>query len=151
MTFAERLSPSGWLVDYLMARGATANRVRKGSMVLSHVGVALGMLGGALGGPTLALISLFVAAVFFGPGSASIFGVSQTLAGPRAAHQWVGIQNCVGNIAGMVAPFVTGFLVERTGHFFWAFAVACVITVVGIFAWGVMIKKVAPIDWQFAE
>jgi sugar phosphate permease len=45
------------------------------------------------------------------------------------------MQNCVANIAGIVAPVLTGFLVERTGHFSAALTFAAAIAAVGALAW----------------
>jgi len=67
----------------------------------------------------------------FGFSSATCFAIGQTLAGPRAAAKWAGVQNCLGNIAGIVAPVVTGFVVQETGQFFWAFAIACAVRRIG--------------------
>ena len=67
--------------------------------------------------------------------------------GPRAAGNWVGVQNCIGNISGVVCPLVTGFVVERTGEFFWAFAIACGVTLLGLVAWCIIISRVEPLSW----
>ena len=96
------------------------------------------------------IASLFVAEVSFGFGSPNIFAIGQTLAGPRAAGKWVGFQNCVGNLAGIVAPIVTGMVVDRTGEFTWAFAVAAAVSLTGVVGWGLMIHRVEPIDWTAA-
>ncbi|MGD0189942.1 MAG: MFS transporter [Rhizomicrobium sp.] len=147
LVYAASASASGWAADRWMAAGASANRVRKTAMCVSLGGVALAMLGCAFGGTTLAVVSLFAAGLFFGPGTATIYAVGQTLAGPRAAGKWIGVQNCVGNIAGIVAPVITGQVIDRTGQFFWAFAIACAITVAGMAAWGLVIRRVAPLTW----
>ena len=52
-----------------------------------------------------------------GMNSPSNPSVTQTFAGPRATGRWMGIQNAVGNVAGMTAPVVTGYLVQETGHY----------------------------------
>ncbi|HWS68661.1 MAG TPA: hypothetical protein VN325_38320 [Steroidobacteraceae bacterium] len=67
--------------------------------------------------------------------------------GPRAAGQWMGIQNLVGNLSGVVAPLVTGYVVDRTGHFYWAFAIAAAITLAGSLAFGIVIRCVEPVVW----
>jgi nitrate/nitrite transporter NarK len=105
------------------------------------------MLGCMVGSAPVAIASLFVAGVAFGFGSPNIFAIGQTLAGPRAAGKWVGFQNCVGNLAGIVAPIVTGVVVDRTGEFTWAFAVAGLVSLTGVVGWGLMIPRIAPIDW----
>jgi ACS family D-galactonate transporter-like MFS transporter len=54
---------------------------------------------------------LILASFVFGLYTANLFAVTQTLAGVAAA----------GNLAGIVAPVVTGFIVERTLGFYFAF------------------------------
>lgn len=147
LVYAASSQMTGWLSDRWMRSGASANRVRKTGMVASHMGVALAMLGCAFGNSGLCIASLFLAGVCFGPGSVNVFAIPQTLAGPRAAGKWVAVQNSIGNISGVVGPLITGFLVDRTGSFFWAFAVSCAIAAIGIFAWGVMIPRVTPLAW----
>jgi sugar phosphate permease len=61
--------------------------------------------------------------------------VPQTLAGPRLAGRWVGMQNCVANFAGIIAPVLTGFLVQRTGHFSAALMVAAAFAALGVVGW----------------
>ena len=147
VAYAISSQATGWALDLWMRSGASANRVRKTGMITSHVGVALAMIGCALGTSSLCVASLFLAGLSFGPSSANIYAVGQTLAGPRAAGKWVGVQNCLGNISGVLGPLITGFVIDRTGQFYWAFVIACAFTLVGILAWGVIIPRVAPIDW----
>ncbi|HEX4159310.1 MAG TPA: MFS transporter [Rhizomicrobium sp.] len=147
LVYAASAQVTGWLADFWMEKGASANRVRKTAIIASHAGLALAMFGCAFGNMAVCMGSLFLAGVSFGPGSANVFAIGQTLAGPRAAGKWVGVQNCLGNISGIVGPLITGFVIDRTGDFFWAFAAACAITLVGILAWGVIIPRVAPLAW----
>jgi hypothetical protein len=53
----------------------------------------------------------------------------------------------VGNLAGIVAPIVTGLVVDRTGQYYWVFIIAAAVAMIGIFGWGLLIKQVAPLDW----
>ena len=75
------------------------------------------------------------AAVGCGTAGSGIYAVPQTLAGPRIAGRWVGMQNCVANIAGILAPMLTGVLVQRTGHFSAALMLAAAFAAVGALAW----------------
>ena len=59
----------------------------------------------------------------------------------------MGIQNFIANIAGVLAPLITGLVVETTGEFYWAFAIAAAVTLGGAFAFGLMIRRVAPLPW----
>lgn len=147
LIFAASSQAAGWVSDRWMQSGASANRVRKTGIVLSLAGTSIAMLGCAFGDSEVCLASLFLAGLSFGPGATNVYAIPQTLAGPRAAGKWVSIQNCIGNVSGVVAPLITGYVIDQTGSFFWAFAVACAVTVAGIFAWGVMIPRVAPLSW----
>jgi MFS family permease len=147
LVYAASAQISGWAADHWMRCGASANRVRKTLIVAGQLGVAAAMLGCAFGDARVCIASLLLAGLSFGPGTANVYAIGQTLAGPRAAGKWVSIQNCIGNVSGVVAPLITGFVIDRTGDFFWAFAVACAITLVGVIAWGVIIPRVAPLAW----
>jgi hypothetical protein len=65
-----------------------------------------------------------------------------------AAGKWTGLQNGVGNLAGIVAPIVTGFIVERTGEFYFAFVWVSVLLLVGALSYLLIIRKVAPVSWE---
>jgi MFS family permease len=138
---------NGWVSDLWMASGASATKVRLTSVVCGHLLTALGMAGCVLGSPAVATASLFVAGVAFGFLGPQLYAIGQTLGGPRGGGKWVGLQNCLGNVAGIVAPIVTGWVVDRTGQFTWAFAVAGGIALVGVFAWTVLVRRVVLLDW----
>src|SRR6266700_681420 len=82
---------------------------------------------------------------FCGP---NIFAFAQTLAGPAAAGKWTGMQNCLGNIAGVVVGPLTGFIVDRTGRFGWAFAVCAAVTVLGGISWIQLVGPLKEITWR---
>jgi MFS family permease len=151
VVYAASAMSSGWASDRWMERGASSNLVRKAAMIASNVGIALAMLGCALGDAGLSIASLFLAAVAFGLATTAIYATGQTLAGPHAAGKWISVQNCVGNVAGIVAPVITGLVIDRTGEFYWAFVVAGASAVMGIVAWGVVIRKVQPVKWDGAR
>jgi len=77
---------------------------------------------------------------------AGIYAIAQTLAGPRASGKWVSFQNAAGNVAGMIGPVITGMVVDSTGQFFWAFALTAAVGLTGAIGWGVIIRRVAPLD-----
>jgi len=60
--------------------------------------------------------------------------------------QWSALQNGFGNFAGLLGPTLTGFLVDRSGHFFSAFALAAAITLAGAVVWSFGVR-LEPIDW----
>jgi hypothetical protein len=53
-----------------------------------------------------------------------------------------------GNLAGLIAPAVTGFIIGATGEFDRAFLLAAAINVLGLIGWVVMLPRIAPIEWR---
>lgn len=137
---------SGWVSDLLIARGASITAVRKGVTVLSHLGVAIGLAGCALGSPQVVIASLFLCGAFLGMNST--WPIAQTLAGPRAVAKWVGVQNGIANTAGIIVPIVTGFIVDRTGSFNGAFAIAAAVSLLGAAGWGIILQRIEPVQWE---
>ncbi len=93
------------------------------------------------------LALLLLTGVMDGLNSPSNPSVTQTFAGPRASGRWMGLQNGVGNLAGMSAPVVTGYLVQQSGHYTSALVVAGVVALCGLIGWLVVVPRVEPIDW----
>jgi sugar phosphate permease len=114
---------SGWLSDRWIISGSTPTRVRKtftgGGLALG--GILLGL--SAVSGPWSSIIVMVLSMIFFGVSGSNIFAITQTLAGAQAAGRWTGFQNFFGNLAGVAAPAITGLVLQRTGHFGWAFAI----------------------------
>src|ERR1700741_1459811 len=48
--------------------------------------------------------------------SLNLYAVAQMVAGPRASGTWVGVQNAIGNISGIIGPVITGMVVQRSGY-----------------------------------
>jgi MFS family permease len=137
----------GWASDRAIRDGLSTNLVRKSMMISGHVGTAVCLTACAFGDAKLSMIGLLGAGIFFGFGTPTLFAIGQTLAGPRAAGKWIGFQNCMANLAGIVGPIITGVVVDRTGQFVWAFAIAAGMSLLGVVGWGMMIEKVAPLQW----
>jgi len=121
--------------------------VRKTFLLTAAAGSAVTIAGCALVSPHDAVWLLGITSVFFGLSTPMIFAVGATLAGPRAAGRWAGAQNLAGQVAGVISPIVTGFLVQRTGGYSMAFTVAAAAVLLSTVAWGIIIRQVAPVQW----
>jgi MFS family permease len=140
---------AGFLLDTWVKRGASFNRAYKTALALSSLGVGLCLIGSSLvTGLVAATAILLLTGVMDGLNSPSNPSVTQTFAGPRATGRWMGIQNAVGNVAGMTAPVVTGYLVQGTGHYTSALIVSGVVALCGLVAWLVVVPEVKPVDWD---
>jgi hypothetical protein len=130
-----------------MKAGASANLARKTAVIASHLIPAAALVVAAYGDLTMTMIALCVAAVGFGINTSQIFSIGQTLAGKSAGGKWMGVQNCLGNISGIIGPVITGVAVDATGNFISAFVISGAICLIGVLGWGVIIRKVAPLEW----
>jgi len=134
---------SGWLSDRLIANGDSPTRVRKSfagiGLTLATILVPVVLVRD----PNLSLVLLTVACISFGIYTSNLFAITQSLAGPRAAGKWTSFQNGFGNLAGVLAPSLTGFVVDRTGEFYLAFVVAAGFALAGA---GMFVFGVGPIE-----
>ena len=138
----------GHLSDLLIARGYTANRVRKSFAGLGLGFSALVLPVAVLRSETAAIALLLAACMSFGLYSSNNFAITQTLAGPRAAGKWTSFQNGFGNLAGIAAPWFTGWIVERTGQFHLAFVAAATVVLCGAACYVFGIGPIRPVDWD---
>ncbi len=118
---------SGWLSDRFIAHGATPTRVRKTFAGLGLTFSTIILPVAVIKSDAIAMPLLVLACLCFGCYTSNVFAITQTLAGPRAAGKWTGLQNGVANLAGVAAPWITGDLLQRTGQFYLAFVVAAVV------------------------
>src|SRR5215472_3475002 len=139
---------TGWWLDVWTGRGASTNKAYKTALIVSAAGVGICLLssGGAPLG--VAAVLLVSAGVMDGMNAPSVCSLVQHFAGPLATGRWMGLQNAVSNVAGILAPIVAGYLAEATGHYTAALYVAGVTAVVGMFAWVVIVPPVEPVDWS---
>jgi MFS transporter, ACS family, D-galactonate transporter len=139
---------SGWLSDRWIMSGETPTRVRKGFTGggLALAGIFLGL--SAVSGPVVCVVLLMLGVMCFSMAAANVWAITQTLAGPQAAGRWTGFQNFVGNLSGVVAPAITGFVVGRTGHFYWAFAILTAVALTGTMSWLFLVGPVEQVVWQ---
>jgi MFS family permease len=140
----------GWAIDRFLARGGSANVGYKSVMAVAHVGSVICMLAMAMGSPRVALVSLFIYQALCGASSPGCYAMCQILAGPRASGRWVGIQNSLGNFPGIVAPWLTGWIIETTGHYTNAFVVAAGMSMLGLIGWLWMVPKLKELTWKHA-
>jgi ACS family D-galactonate transporter-like MFS transporter len=148
VTCAGVAAVSGKLSDRWLTSGASPTMVRKSFTAggLSLCGIALGFCG--VVGPNTAAVLLIVAMVFFGVSSSNLWAIPQRLAGPHAAGRWVGFQNGFGNLAGVLAPMLTGFAVNQTGQFYWAFIILTAVAIAGAASWIFMVGEVEQVEWE---
>lgn len=139
----------GFVSDRLVGKGISPTLVRKAAFAIGGLGAAIGMLGCGYSREAAASAAWLMFGSFFGGFlGVNTFLVAQTKAGTAATGKWVGIQNMIANGAGVIAPSLTGVLVERTGNFMLPFTLAAIAAFSSGAAWTLLTGKMEPIDWK---
>ena len=138
---------SGWFSDRWISLGGTPTLVRK-----TFLGVGLSMAGlllvlSALTSDQACVALLLAASICLGFAPPHIAAVPQTLAGPRLTGTWASLQAFVGSFGGIIAPTLTGLVVNRTGQFFWAFVVTALLGWIGALSWLFLVGTIRPVVW----
>jgi MFS family permease len=140
---------SGWAADRWMAAGGHPTRVLK---TFCGTGLALASISFVIvfliSDHTVAMAILIFSCVALGMCSPNLWTMTQILAGPQTAGKWAGLENFCGNLAGIVAPLVAGIILERTGEFFWAFAITGAVALLGAASYVFLVGPVEPIKWR---
>ncbi len=138
----------GFASDWLIARGASPTFVRRtlasGGLVLASTLIVFSIVRGH---PDLALSILIVACMGQGAYASNHWAVTQTLAGPVMAGRWSSLQNGVANFSGIAGSVLTGWILQKCGSMRPAFAVAGVVALIGGLSWGLLVRRVEPVDW----
>ena len=89
--------------------------------------------------------------ILFGASAATsgsnLYAVAQMFAGSRATGSFIGIQNGIGNIPGIVMPIITGLIVDFTGVYDNAFYVTAAVGAFGALWAAFGIPKIRQLDF----
>jgi MFS family permease len=114
----------GYLSDWWTRGGRSEAAMRRAMMFGGQVVAAGAVFALAYANsPAELTIILSIAGIATGALSLNTYAVAQMFAGSRAAGTWVGVQNAVGNLSGILGPIITGIIVEDAG-----FTAACWVT-----------------------
>jgi nitrate/nitrite transporter NarK len=79
-----------------------------------------------------------------GLATGNMFAIIQCCAPPDEVGIWTGFENFTGNIGGVLAPIITGFLIARTGTYLPGFALAAGVLVSGLLAYWFIVGDLKP-------
>ncbi len=147
---ATELLVGGLLTDTLIRRGCNPSTVRR-SVLIGGTLCGLGIFGAA-DAHTMASALLWISLSIGGLAAASAVGWSiPSLLAPNSSTGAIGgIINFAGQISAISAPILTGYTVQHTGGFVWAFGIATAYLLVGILAYTVLLGRIEPIDLRLA-
>jgi MFS transporter, ACS family, D-galactonate transporter len=133
----------GWVADRLIRRGWDETRTRKGIISFAFM-FGLLIIPAALARTAGTAVAFIMCAGLVGLASANLLVMTQACAPPDEIGVWTGFENFAGNIGGIVAPLLTGFLIAWTGSFISAFVLAPMILVSGLLSYWLVVGKLEP-------
>src|SRR6266436_448955 len=139
------LAVGGWLVDALIQRGRSPVRVRQ-SILIGGTALGLGIFGAANAQTTTSAL-IWISLCIGGLSAASPVGwsIPSLIAPKESVGTLGGILNFGNQLAGIAAPIVTGYVVQATRSFFWAFAVAGIFLLIGIAGYVFLLGSMDPV------
>ena len=140
---------TGWISDRLIMTGTSPTRVRR-EAVVGGLGVASSLLSLAFvhRNLPLSIAVIAIACVGYGAFASNHWAITQTLAGTAMAGRWSSLQNGFANLSGIVAPWVTGLIVQINGSSRLAFVITGGVALAGAFFWGLLVQRVEPVQWE---
>jgi sugar phosphate permease len=115
----------GWLGDYLIQRGVSPTVSRKSIIGIGLSGATVMVIAAAYVAQAwlaVTLLTLCVGSLRLATGSANSLPID--LAPRSVVGSLTSIQNFFGNVGGLLAPIVTGYIVQSTGSFVGSLVVA---------------------------
>jgi len=138
----------GWMSDRLIVRGGSPTTVRK---FFAGTGLILGVLiipAAMVEDRMVSMVFIMIASLALGMSTSNLWAVTQTLAGKSASGKWTGLQNGFGNMAGIVGPYLTGMIVNRTHSYVLAFVATGLAALIGGLSFVFVVGKLEPVAWK---
>ena len=133
LTYAVAEPVGGWIADRLVAAGYNEIVTRKAIVAVSFLS-SLMLIPAALVPGIGTAVALLGGASLVGISTPNIYALVQRVTRGGEVGFSIGVMNLAGNISGVVAPIVTGIIVERSGYFpAFVAAVAVLLAVIPVY------------------
>lgn len=136
----------GSVSDRWTQAGRSEAAIRRWMMIVGQLAFGA-CIAGIFIAHNLFVIALLLptAGICIAAGSLNLYAVAQMFAGRRASGTWVGIQNSIGNVAGIIGPVICGIIIDRAGYT-GAFMLTATITAFGGLWWAFGIPRIEQIE-----
>ena len=136
---------AGFAADLLIGRGHNPVTVRKWFTIAGFAVACTELIGARATSLETALLFAVVSLSGLGLATANYWAITQTLIPGAAIGRITGIQNSACSFAGIVAPILTGWLLQKTGSYETPMMAIMVVLLVGVLSYLLLIReKYAP-------
>ena len=133
----------GWIADRLIRRGWNETRTRKGMVAVAFL-TGLLLIPASRVPSAAAAVALIAGASLVGLATGNLIVILQCCAPPEDVGLWTGFENFAGNVGGVLAPLITGFLISRTGSYAPGFALAAFTLLAGLLCYWFIVGELRP-------
>jgi MFS transporter, ACS family, D-galactonate transporter len=131
----------GWSADRLIKRGHDAVTVRRAFTIAGFLMASTELVGANTSSLSVALFFSIFSLSGLGLATANYWALTQTLMPGAAVGRIVGIQNTAASLPGIVAPILTGWLVQRTGTYRSAMWLVFFLLLVGVASYAFLVRR----------
>ena len=132
----------GWIADRMIGFGYDETRVRKGIVTFAFL-MGLFLVPAARVTTPGTAVTLIIAGCLVGLATGNLLVILQSCAPPEEIGLWTGVYNTVGNIAGILSPIITGFLIAKTGSYTPPFILSAALIAIGPLAYWFIVGDIS--------
>ena len=142
---------SGLLSDRLVSKGNEERKVRKTFIIVGLVVGCLIVPAGMVADKMTAVWLLTISLCGLGIASPNTWTLTQAVCEKKIVGTVAGIQNFGGNLGGILAPALTGFIAHITNSFALALGLVGVVLVVGMYAYWFLISDTVEVRADLSD
>jgi ACS family D-galactonate transporter-like MFS transporter len=139
--FAAVAIVAGYWADRLIQRGADPIDTRRRFAMAGLAVASTQLLGAFVPSSNMALFFAVFSLSGLGLATASYWALTQTLLPNASVGRLVGIQNCAANLPAIVAPLLTGYLLQKSGGYGVPMVAAAVFLFLGILSYLFVVRR----------
>jgi MFS family permease len=136
---------AGAAADWMIRRGASAVNTRRWFTIAGLLAASTEVFGAMSESTTVAIFFAIFSMTGLGLATANYWAITQTLLPGVAPGRVAGIQNTALNLAGIVAPIITGWLKQVTGSYTAPMQTIWVVLIIGVGAYLFLARENTPI------
>ncbi len=133
---------AGFAADWMIRRGADAVTTRRWFVIAGFLVASTEVIGALSDSNQVAKLFAIVSLAGLGLATGNYWALTQTLLPGKSIGRIAGAQNCASNVAGAVAPFLTGWLKETTGSYDAPMKAIWVFLIIGVGCYLFLVKPV---------
>jgi len=135
---------AGAAADWMIRRGSSALNVRRWFTIAGLLAASTEVFGAMSASTNVAVFFAIFSMTGLGLATANYWAITQTLLPGVAPGRVAGIQNTALNLAGIVAPIITGWLKQITGTYTAPMQTIWVVLIIGVAAYAFLARESRP-------